>query len=362
MFALLSGGYYRRVAVASKFKTPGKTSMSAPPGNQPEQKARILLLAGFLGAGKTTLLKRILSWEADLSETVVLVNEFGDIGIDGALLKDSGSEVIELTSGCICCTLSADLHQSLTRLWNRFRPRRILIEASGVADPRAITTVLRDPKIGQHMELKKIITVLDADIWEARQVFGQLFYNQLEMADLILLNKIDLMAAEKIPQFLGEIHDVIADCQVVPTIHCGIDPETLWTRAQPKMAGLKPIKFFQPVSLNDKSDSHDSHPAGQTHDSQPAKSVNFVMFTFRDSGILDEARFKTFIRNLPWELFRIKGPVRFADRLEMLNFVGGKSEWLPWEGESETRLAFIGWKINKEKTLEDLKRCLGEAS
>jgi G3E family GTPase len=336
--------------------------MSAALGNQSEYKADILLLAGFLGAGKTTLLKRILSWEADLSETVVLVNEFGDIGIDGALLKDSGSDVIELTSGCICCTLSADLHQSLTRLWKRFKPRRILVEASGVADPKSITTVLQDPVIGQHMELKKIITVLEADIWGAREVFGQLFYNQLEMAHLILLNKIDLMAAEKIPQFLEEIHEVIPDCQVVPTIQCEIDPETLWTQAQPKISGLKPIQFFQPASLDGKSDSPDSHPAGQEHDGHPAKSVNFVMFSFRDSGIIDEARFKKFIRNLPWELFRIKGAVRFADRLEMLNFVGGKSEWSPWEGDAETQLAFIGWKINEQKTLKDLKRCLVETS
>lgn len=327
--------------------------MSAPFGNQPEYKADILLLAGFLGAGKTTLLKRILSWETDLSETIVMVNEFGDIGIDGALLKDSGSDVIELTSGCICCTLSADLHQSLTRIWNRFKPRRILVEASGVADPKSITPVLQDPQIGQHMALKKIITVLDADIWGAREVFGQLFYNQLEMAHLILLNKIDLMAAEKIPEFLAEIHDVIPDCQVVPTIHCEIDPETLWTQPQPKMSGLKPIEFFQPSALSDKSDSHHSHPA---------KSVDFVMFSFRDSGTFDETRFKKFIRNLPWELFRIKGTVRFADRLAMLNFVGGKSEWSPWEGEAETRLAFIGWKINEQETLKDLKRCRVETS
>jgi G3E family GTPase len=336
--------------------------MSAALGNQPEYKAEILLLAGFLGAGKTTLLKRILSWEADLSETVVLVNEFGDIGIDGALLKDSGSDVIELTSGCICCTLSADLHQSLIRLWNRFKPRRILIEASGVADPKSLTTVLQGPGIGQHMGLKKIITVLEADIWSAREVFGQLFYNQLEMAHLILLNKIDLMAAEKIPQFLDEIHDVIPDSQVVPTIHCEIDPETLWTQAQPNMSGLKPIQFFRPALLDGKSDSRDSHPACEAHDSHPARSVNFVTFSFRDSGIIDEARFKKFIRNLPWELFRIKGTVRFADRLEMLNFVGGKSEWSPWEGEAETRLAFIGWKINEQETLKDLKRCLVETS
>ena len=324
--------------------------------------AGIILLSGFLGAGKTTLLKRILSWETDLSDTVVLVNEFGDIGVDGALLKDSGSDVIELTSGCICCTLSADLHQSLTRIWTQFKPRHILVEASGVADPKSITTVLQDPAIGQHMRLKKIITVLDAEIWGAREVFGQLFYNQLEMAHLILLNKIDLMAAEKIPQFLEEIHDVIPDCQVVPTIHCEIDPETLWAQTKPKMTGLKPIEFFQPAELIDKSDSHDSHSDSHEHDSHPAKSVNFVMFSFRDSGIFDEARFKTFIRNLPWELFRVKGTVRFADRLEMLNFVGGKSEWFPWEGEAETRLAFIGWEINEEETIKDLKRCLVETS
>ncbi len=331
--------------------------MSSPIENQSIEAAGITLLAGFLGAGKTTLLKRILSWKTDLSETVVLVNEFGDIGIDGALLQDSGSEVIELTSGCICCTLSADLHQSLTRIWERFKPRRILVEASGVADPKSITTVLQDPAIGQHMELNKIVTVLDAEIWGAREVFGQLFYNQLEMADVILLNKIDLMAAQKIPQFLDEIHDVIPDCQVIPTIHCGIDPETLWTPARPQKFGLKPIHFFQPAALNGKSDLSGPQHACEKHDRPAPKSIDFVTFSFRGSGIFDEACFKKFIRNLPWELFRIKGPVRFVDRLEMLNFVGGKSEWSPWEGEAETRLAFIGWKIDKQETLKDLKRC-----
>ncbi len=336
--------------------------MSTALGNQSEYKAGLLLLAGFLGAGKTTLLKRILSWETDLSDTVVMVNEFGDIGIDGTLLQDSGSDVIELTSGCICCTLSADLHQSLTQLWQRFKPRRILVEASGVADPKSITKVLQDPAIGRHMLLEKIITVLDAEIWGARDVFGQLFYNQLETAHLILLNKIDLMAAEKIPQYLEEIHQAIPDSQVVPTIHCGIDPETLWTQAQPKTPRLKPIEFLQPAALSAQFHLHDSHAPGEAHDSHAAKSVNFVTFSFQDSRIFDETRFKNFIRQLPWELFRIKGPVRFADRLEMLNFVGGKSEWSPWEGEAETRLAFIGWKINADETLKDLKRCLVETS
>jgi G3E family GTPase len=334
--------------------------MNEPLANPSEPKADLLLLAGFLGAGKTTLLKRIIAWETDLSKTVVLVNEFGDIGIDGSLLKDSGSDVIELTSGCICCTLSADLKQALTRIWHRFKPRRILIETSGVADPKSIAPVLHEPGLRQYMALKKIVTVLDADIWGAREAFGQLFYNQLETAHLILLNKIDLLAAEIIPQFLKEIHEVIPDCQVVPTIHCAIDPETLWTEARPKRVELKPMQFFKTVSLNGKPDSNGHHAHPQEHDHHPAKSINFVTFSFRDSRIVDEARFKNFIRNLPWELFRIKGTVRFADRLEMLNFVGGKSEWSPWEGEAETRLAFIGWGINQEQTLRDLERCLVE--
>ena len=125
--------------------------MNQKPDSNPDEKARILLLAGFLGSGKTTLLKRILSWEADLSDSVVLVNEFGDVGIDGALLKDSGSDVVELTSGCICCTLSADLKLSLEDIWKRFQPKRIFIESSGVADPASIVQVLQEPRLMQTM-------------------------------------------------------------------------------------------------------------------------------------------------------------------------------------------------------------------
>ena len=323
---------------------------------QPEETADIILLAGFLGSGKTTLLKQILSWESDLSDTVVLVNEFGKVGIDGALLKDSGSDVIELTSGCICCTLSADLHQALMRLWKQFKPRRILIEASGVADPKSITAVLKHPEICQHMVLRKILTVLEANIWEAREVFGQLFYNQLEMADLILLNKIDLMAAEQISQFLDEIHDVIPDCQVVPTIHCAIDPETLWTTDNTKSDGLSPIQFLR-AAPNRSSVSPGTLSSIQENASHPAGTIHYETFSFQSSKIIDEVCFNKFIHHLPWELFRIKGPVRFSDRVAMLNFVGGKSEWTTWDGEPETRLVFVGWGINQAQTIGNLKKC-----
>ena len=129
-------------------------------------------------------------------------------------------------------------------------------------------------------------------------------------------------------------------------------------QTQPKPFRLKPIQFFRPTGSNGEADFSDAHPFVDEHESHPAGSVHFVTFSFQDSGIFDEACFKNFIDQLPWECFRIKGTVRFADRLKMLNFVGGKREWSPWEGEAETRLTFIGWKIDKQQTLKDLKRCL----
>jgi G3E family GTPase len=305
------------------------------------EKAAVIILVGFLGSGKTTLLKQILSWETDLSGTVVVVNEFGDVGVDGALLKDSGSDVVELTSGCICCTLTADLRQSLVRIYTEFKPERILIEASGVADPTSIATVLTEPGLRDGLVLKKIITVLDGDFWEAREAFGPLFYNQLEMADLILLNKVDLLGPDQVPKFLRGIHQEVPDSQVVPTIHCQVDPQTLWEDRMPRFVGLKPIDFYQ---------------TGRGRKSVDA--ARYVAFSFESTTPLEEVCFERFMGRLPFEMFRVKGPVRFPDRTVMVNFVGGKMETLPWEDTCDTQLAFIGWEINGDQILSQLKQCV----
>jgi len=338
--------------------------MTHQPEIQDIPKSRLVLLSGFLGAGKTTLLKRIVSWEQDLSETVILVNEFGDVGIDGALLKDSGSDVIELTSGCICCTLSADLHQSLTDIWQRFHPRRILLESSGVADPTSILNLLDVSDLAEIVQLDKVITVMDADFWEAREMWGQLFYHQLETAHLILLNKIDVIGKEKIPQYLKELHELIPEARVVPTIQCNIDPATLWANDGRRNIGLKPIESYRPLQWVDQVPREDSGSAPAaaidqaTHPSEAGSADHFVSFVFRESGALDEKSFKQLMERLPWEVFRIKGPVRFNERTVMINYVGGKLEILPWDGMGSTQLVFIGWDVDGDQILAQFRQCV----
>ena len=305
------------------------------------KKIPIILLSGFLGSGKTTLLKQILSWDSDLTGTIVIVNEFGEVGIDGSLLKDSGSDVVELTSGCICCTLSADLQQSLEKIYEQLSPQRILIESSGLADPTAISSLLDRGTLSRLMTLQKVITVLDADLWEARENFGALFFNQLEMANVILLNKIDILAEDQVPRFLEEIHTAIPGSQVIPTVHCRIDPETLFSKNKPKGLDIKPMSFYLKENKRKSVDA-----------------TGYVTFVFESAVPLDEKCFKQFTAELPFEMFRMKGPVRFEDRTVMVNFVGGRGDESPWEDSAKTQLAFIGWKVDPEAILKKIKNCI----
>ena len=325
--------------------------MEKPPVYPQKTKTKVIVLAGFLGAGKTTLLQRILSWETDLSGTVVIVNEFGAVGIDGSLLADAGSDVVELTSGCVCCSLQADLTLTLKKIRQQFNPSRIIIEATGVADPRAIVDVFQDAELQEYMAVDKIITVLDADFWEVRECLGTLFFSQLRDADLILLNKIDNIDPDRVPLILKELHETAPDSQVIPTIQCRVDPESLWTVGRRKDFGLKPDRFFQIVAPAPGS-------AGTTRQAVAEEKQHYVAFSFSNSAPLDEYCFKRFTEKLPWELFRMKGPVRFHDRTVLVNYAGGKCGWADWSGAQETRLAFVGWEVDGQETIGKLKNCI----
>ena len=312
--------------------------------------SEVTVISGFLGAGKTTLLKKILTWESDLSETVVIVNELVDVGIDGSLLKNFGSDVVELTGGCICCTMKVNLTQTLKKIRREFIPRKIFIESTGVADPFMITDAFDDEELRDQMKVSNVITVLDIELWEGRKYFGPIFFNQVKLADLILLNKIDIVDENIISQFLKEIHAMLPHAQVVPTIHCNVDPEIILTDR---------TKILQMATYDELVHHlHDQGSQGENQEDFKMGSSPYMSFSFRSNGAIDEGCFKLFTENMPWELFRMKGPVRFRDRMVLVNYVGGKNEWSAWDGLEETCLVFVGWKVDKEETIRKLENCL----
>jgi G3E family GTPase len=323
------------------------------------RKAKLFLIAGFLGSGKTTLLKRILSWETDLSDTVVLVNEFGKVGIDGALLKNAGSDVFELTSGCICCTIRIELADTLKQIYDRFSPERILLEATGVAQPNAVVTVLEDDELKKQLEIEKIVTVLDIRYWINRENFGQFYMKQVQEANLILLNKVDTVEKNKVTESLGQLHEALPGCHVVPTIFCNVDPETIWTDGHNKPAGTGILDFYHP-NLSSEAKPNDEQDGGDRDDDddETEDEGGFVAFDFSTNTPMDEPALKRFLDSVPWQLFRIKGPVQFPDRTLLLNFVAGESNWETWMGNHQTRLAFVGWDVNAEEIIRGLKHCL----
>ncbi len=253
--------------------------------------------------------------------------------------------------------LECRFKQTLTRIWEQYRPRRIFIEASGVADPTAILPVLSDSVLAGVMKLEKIVTVLDADFWEARENFGRRYYTN---------SKPPPDSAKQGRRGQRELDSRIFEGDPCggsrlpgrSTIHCNIDPATLWSPAVPRAVTLKPMHLFNQIAVNTPGDHHDHGPDDFQDRGRPVPASNFVTFAFEDSRIMDKERFLKFIARLPWEVFRMKGPVRFSDRTEIVNFVGGKGEWSEWDGESATRLAFIGWNVKPAEILAQVARCV----
>ena len=304
-----------------------------------EATCTVILIAGFLGAGKTTLLRHILQWSGDLSRTALLVNEFGKVGIDGDLLRGFQNPMVELTNGCICCSLQTDLIRAVQEILEGFNPKRLLIEATGVADPFDIFRFLGDSPLSGRLSLQTVVTVLDADLWEGREYFGPLFYNQIKAADLLLFNKIDLLPKEDIPKYLREIRELNPNCSILPTYHCQVDPEILWA---PAGRVRTPVLQFPGL--------YSEHGSAET--------IGFVAFSFERPGPFSEECFRQFVQDLPLNLYRLKGYALLDGQRFFVNHVGGKTEWTEVDQPGPTKLAFVGWEVNEEEVLKKLESCL----
>ena len=179
---------------------------------------KIDVISGFLGAGKTTFIKKLLE-EAVAKEQVVLIeNEFGEIGIDGGFLKDSGIEIREMNSGCICCSLVGDFGKSLEEVITTYHPQRVIIEPSGVGKLSDVMKAVRDVAVHLDVELNSSVTVVDVKKCKMyMKNFGEFFNNQIEYAGNIVLSRTDIADKEKVEAVVAMIREHNAKATVITT-------------------------------------------------------------------------------------------------------------------------------------------------
>lgn len=296
-------------------------------------KTKVNLIGGFLGSGKTTLLRHILSAPRLPKKIALMINEIGEVVIDAKVLKSLGSGVVEMPNGCICCSVSGDFIQGLLDIKKNFSPDRILVEPTGIAEPGKILSALYQPPLETEFRVEPTVIVLDVSGFEKlyRQI-SYLYVMQIKTADIILLNKMDLVNPKIAGKVEREVQKLNPRAFILWTEHCKIE---LLDLLEGKRVQLAP------------SVSKTSHAP-----------LEFDSFTFKSDKVFSKERIEKFLGRLPANIFRLKGFVRLREGLSLLNYVTGQIEWEPFDaGESQTTLTCIGRKLDSKKIISELVKC-----
>jgi G3E family GTPase len=315
-------------------------------------KIPVTVLTGYLGAGKTTLLNRILS-EPHGKKYAVIVNEFGEIGIDNDLIVDADEEVFEMNNGCICCSVRGDLIRIIEGLLKRKgKLDGIIVETTGLADPAPVAqTFFVDEDVRRRTSLDAIVTVVDAKNILARLSDSHEAEEQIAFADIILLNKCDLVSEAELAQVEQRIRAINAFAELHRTTRAAADPAALLDRGA---FDLDRILALEPAFLDEEDHEHDA-------------SVTSVSLT--SDAPLDPHRFLPWLNKLVAErgqdLLRLKGILAFPDEpkkfvvqgVHMLLEGDVQRDWANDEARV-SRLVFIGRNLDRDELARGFATCV----
>ena len=315
-------------------------------------KIPVTVLTGYLGAGKTTLLNRILT-EDHGKKFAVIVNEFGEAGIDGDLVVGADEEVFEMNNGCICCTVRGDLIRILDGLMKRKgKFDAIIVETTGLADPAPVAqTFFVDQDVGDATRLDAVVTVTDAKWLKDRLKDAPEAKNQIAFADVIILNKTDLVSPEELAGVEAAIRAINPYAKLHKAQHANVDIAALLDR---NAFDLDRILDIEPDFLE--SGHHHHH----------AEDVRSISLTI--PGDVDPEKFMPWINDIAQlqgpNILRSKGILSFKGESRRFVFQGVhmsldgdlQRDWKPGETR-ESRLVFIGRELNENELRQGFEAC-----
>ena len=346
----------------------------------PDSSAKIpvTVLTGYLGAGKTTLLNRILS-EPHGKKFAVIVNEFGEIGIDNELVVNADEEVFEMNNGCICCTVRGDLVRIIDGLMRRKgKFDAIIVETTGLADPAPVAqTFFMDEAVGAKTRLDAVVTVADAKWLSDRLKDAPEAKNQIAFADVILLNKTDLVTPEELRELEARIRGLNPYARLHRTERAKIDISEVLGR---NAFDLDRILTIEPDFLEGEDHDHDhhhdhgdhAHGGHHHHHGNGLKHYHdedMQSVALRTDKALNPDKFFPWIQDLVAKdgpsILRCKGILSFKDDPERFVFQGvhmilDGDHQRPWRPEEvrDSRIVFIGRNLPEDKIRQGFESCI----
>jgi len=343
-------------------------------------KIPVTVLTGYLGAGKTTLLNRILS-EPHGRKYAVIVNEFGEIGIDADLVVGADEEVFEMNNGCICCTVRGDLVRIIDGLMRRKgKFDAIVVETTGLADPAPVAqTFFLDEAVGRRTKLDAVVTVADARWLAQRLKDAPEAKNQIAFADVILVNKTDLVEAEELAEIEARIRGINPYARLHRTERCAVPLSEVLDR---NAFDLDRILDLEPEFLetdHDHAHGHDHDHGGHDHHHDHGSHHHGGVRHYHDEEMqslsvatdqpLSADKFFPWVQDLVQKegpnILRCKGILSFKDDPERFVFQGvhmildgdHQRRWRDDE-RRESRVIFIGRNLPQEKIKEGFRGCI----
>lgn len=320
------------------------------------------IVYGFLGSGKTTFITRVLEEWGGEEKIVVLVNEFGDVGVDGTLLKDRGGNVVEMPSGCICCTLQSDFRTQLLDIMQSIQPQRVIIEPTGVATIAQIRSIIEAQLFEKAISRIHYVLISDATgfmgLYKANPHFVE---SQVKNARIVLLNKCDRVDKRRAMLTRDAISAINPDATVITTEFGAVD----WSQYQLALSTPTGIKNLQTertfVSDHRQDGSIGDESTIHLHDEEDALGYESFGLVYSDLTF-DEKDLSNFFEKLNasemGEVVRAKGIFRIGSKSILMELASGELSSQPVRPAEQSKVSIIGRKLNRKEIGGALERCV----